>query len=51
VAEPGALFDPKKLLPPMFAGEVDGFFDEFLLHQWQVDFHAQSALQTGFGKE
>src|SRR6266850_3000295 len=51
VPAPGALLDRKKLLPPMFAGEVDGFFDEFLLHQWQVDFQAQSALQTGFGKE
>ena len=46
-----ALLDPKKLLPPMFAGEVDGLFEELLLHEWQVDFHAQSALQTGFGKE
>ena len=51
VPAPDALLDPKKLLPPMFAGEVDGFFQEFLLHKWQVDFHAQSALQTGFGKE
>ena len=46
-----ALLDPKKLLPPMFAGEVDGLFEELLFHEWQVDFHAQSALQTGFDKE
>src|SRR6267142_617791 len=51
VHAPGALLDPKKLLPPIFAGEVDGFFEEFFLHKWQVDFHAQSALQTGFRKE
>jgi len=46
-----ALLDPKKLLPPMFAGEVDGLFEELIFHEWQVDFHAQSALQTGFDKE
>src|SRR4029453_9560935 len=41
-----ALLDPKKLLPPILAGEVDGLFEELLFHEWQVDFHAQSALQT-----
>jgi hypothetical protein len=35
----------------MFAGEVDELFEELLFHEWQVDFHAQSALQTGFEKE
>jgi hypothetical protein len=25
-----ALLDPKKLLPPMFAGEVDGLFEELI---------------------
>lgn len=46
-----SLLDPEKLLAPMFAGEVDGFFEELLLHEWQVDFHANSALQTGLDKE
>lgn len=38
VLTPGALLDPKELLPSIFAGEVYGLFDEFLLHHWQVDF-------------
>jgi hypothetical protein len=46
-----ALLDPKKLLSPMFAGEIDGFPEKFLLDKWQVDFHGQVAFQTAFGKK
>src|SRR5690349_3045946 len=51
VPTPGAFLDPKKLLSPIFAGEVDRFLDEFLLHHRQVDFQTQFASQTGFRKK
>jgi hypothetical protein len=34
----------------MFAGEVDRLFEELIFHEWQIDFHAQSALQTGLAE-